>query len=192
MYALCGGRSSLDQRYTPVFQCKCRCCSEWLHTQWNRVFEFRSHHWSLFNVKMTAVWNVAPRNVSRPTFRKSVVSIIALIMEALRISETSVYFHEITRRYIPESCCICSRRLENLIFHIFDVNRLSSSLARQPYVGLGLPQKLLPAKVSGYCYFRFRDKSLFRGEVVKGGVVSPTPNPRLFRKANVSSQGCLP
>jgi hypothetical protein len=41
-------------------------------------------------------------------------------------------------------------------------------------VGPGLPQKLLPAKVSGYCFFRFRDKSLFQG-----GVVSPTPNPQL-------------
>jgi hypothetical protein len=46
----------------------------------------------------------------------------------------------------------------------------SSSSARQPYVGPGLPQKLLPAEVSGYCFFRFRDKSLFQG-----GVVSPTP-----------------
>jgi hypothetical protein len=35
----------------------------------------------------------------------------------------------------------------------------SSSLARQPYVDPGLPQKLLPAKVSGYCFFRFCDKS---------------------------------
>jgi hypothetical protein len=38
----------------------------------------------------------------------------------------------------------------------------------------GLPQKLLPAAVSGYCFFRFNYNSLF-----KGGVVSPTPNPRL-------------
>jgi hypothetical protein len=48
----------------------------------------------------------------------------------------------------------------------------SSSSARQPYVGPGLPQKLLPAEVSGYCFVRFRGKSLFQG-----GVVSPTPNP---------------
>jgi hypothetical protein len=38
-------------------------------------------------------------------------------------------------------------------------------------VGPGLPQKLLPAEVSGYCFFRFRDKSLFQG-----GLVSPTPD----------------
>jgi hypothetical protein len=49
---------------------------------------------------------------------------------------------------------------------------ISSSLARQPYVGPGLPQKLLPAEVSGYCFFRFRDKSLFQG-----GGVSPRPTP---------------
>jgi hypothetical protein len=36
-------------------------------------------------------------------------------------------------------------------------------------MGPGLPQKLLPAKVSSYCFFRFRDKSL-----LQGGVVSPT------------------
>jgi hypothetical protein len=29
---------------------------------------------------------------------------ITLLMEAVRTSETSVYFHETTRHYIPESC----------------------------------------------------------------------------------------
>jgi hypothetical protein len=48
----------------------------------------------------------------------------------------------------------------------------SSSLARQPYVGPGLPQKLLPAKVFSYYFFRFCDKCLFQG-----GVVSPTNKP---------------
>jgi hypothetical protein len=32
-----------------------------------------------------------------------IIAFIALIMEAVRISETSVYFNETTRRYIPES-----------------------------------------------------------------------------------------
>jgi hypothetical protein len=62
------------------------------------------------------------------------------------------------------------------------VGIMSSSLARQPYVGPGLPQKLLPAEVIGYSFFRFRDKSLFQG-----GVVSPTP-----WRADVFCQGCLP
>jgi hypothetical protein len=35
----------------------------------------------------------------------------------------------------------------------------SSSLDQQPYVGPGFPQKFLPAEVSGYCFFRFRDES---------------------------------
>jgi hypothetical protein len=39
----------------------------------------------------------------------------------------------------------------------------SPSLAREPCVCPGLPQKLLPAEVSGYCFFRFRDKILFQG-----------------------------
>jgi hypothetical protein len=49
---------------------------------------------------------------------------------------------------------------------------LSSSSALQPYVNHGLLQKLLPAKVSGYCFFRFHDENLFQD-----GVVSPTSNP---------------
>jgi hypothetical protein len=48
----------------------------------------------------------------------------------------------------------------------------SSSLARQPYVVPGLPQKLLLAEVSSYSFFRFRDKSLFQG-----GLSAPRPTP---------------
>jgi hypothetical protein len=73
------------------------------------------------------------------------------------------------------------------ILIIFVIVRSSSSLARQPYVGPGLPQKLLPAEVSGYCFFRFGDKSLFQV-----GVVSPTPNPWLSWRADVFCQGSLP
>jgi hypothetical protein len=73
------------------------------------------------------------------------------------------------------------------LLHFLFYQSSSSSLARQPYVGPGLPQMLLPAKVSSYCFFRFRDKSLFQG-----GVVSPTPNPRLSWRAYVLCQGCLP
>jgi hypothetical protein len=31
-------------------------------------------------------------------------AVIALMMEAVRIPKTSVYFNEITRRYIPQGC----------------------------------------------------------------------------------------
>jgi hypothetical protein len=51
---------------------------------------------------------------------------------------------------------------------------ISSSLARQPYVGPGLPQKLLPAKVSGYCFYRFREKSF-------PGWSAPRPTPGYTR-----------
>jgi hypothetical protein len=40
--------------------------------------------------------------------------IIALMMEAVSTSETPVYFHETTRRYLPESCHLHTRRHENL------------------------------------------------------------------------------
>jgi hypothetical protein len=41
----------------------------------------------------------------------------ALMMEAVRTSETSVYFNDITRRYVAESCHLHTRRRENMKFH---------------------------------------------------------------------------
>jgi hypothetical protein len=38
----------------------------------------------------------------------------ALMMKAVPTSETSVYFHETLRRYIPECCHLHTRRRENL------------------------------------------------------------------------------
>jgi hypothetical protein len=63
----------------------------------------------------------------------------------------------------------------------------SSSLARQPYVGPGLPQKLLQLKYPAIASSDSVIKSLFLG-----GVVSPTPNPWLSWRADVFCQGCLP
>jgi hypothetical protein len=51
---------------------------------------------------MTPCWDMARR--------------IALIMEAVRTSEATVYFNVTTRRYIPEICHILIRRRENLNF----------------------------------------------------------------------------
>jgi hypothetical protein len=48
--------------------------------------------------------------------------IIALMMEAVLTSETSVYFKEITRRYIPEGY-LQTRRCENLNLTERDVIR---------------------------------------------------------------------
>jgi len=50
--------------------------------------------------------------------------VIALIMEAIRTSETSVYSNETTRRYIPDGCNLRSRRREDLKSHISGADRL--------------------------------------------------------------------
>jgi hypothetical protein len=48
---------------------------------------------------------------------KSGRAIIALMMEAASISETSVNFYQTTRRNIPEDSYICTRRHEKLKSH---------------------------------------------------------------------------
>jgi hypothetical protein len=67
---------------------------------------------------------------------------------------------------------IFNRKIKTFTITLLLLLLLSSSLARQPYVGPGLPQKLLPAEVSSYYFFRFRDKSLFQG-----GLSAPRPTP---------------
>jgi hypothetical protein len=72
---------------------------------------------------MTAFWDKAQRNLVevdqsfRGTYRlhqQGYELFIALMVEAVRMSETSVYFNETTRRSIPESCLLHARRRENL------------------------------------------------------------------------------
>jgi hypothetical protein len=46
------------------------------------------------------------------------MNFIALMMEAVRISETTVTFNVTTRRYIPEDSKLHTRRRENLKSHI--------------------------------------------------------------------------
>jgi hypothetical protein len=43
---------------------------------------------------------------------------IALIIEAVHTSETSVYFNETTWRYVPEGCLLHTDRRENLKPHV--------------------------------------------------------------------------
>jgi hypothetical protein len=43
--------------------------------------------------------------------------IIALIMEPVRISETSVYYNEPTRRYMPDGSDLQTRSLEDFKSH---------------------------------------------------------------------------
>jgi hypothetical protein len=45
---------------------------------------------------------------------------IALMMEALRTSESSFYFNETTRRHIPEGCHLHTRRCEILKSYLED------------------------------------------------------------------------
>jgi hypothetical protein len=59
-------------------------------------------------------------NECRPTFQRYVLPpiIIALMMEAVRTSETTVDIQLRTRHYIPEDSEIHTRRRENLKSHI--------------------------------------------------------------------------
>jgi hypothetical protein len=76
--------------------------------------------------KTTAFWDIAPCilvEIDR-RFRGAYClhhqgdeSSYCLMMGAVRISETSVYFNETTWRCIPESCNLHSRRHENFKYH---------------------------------------------------------------------------
>jgi hypothetical protein len=59
---------------------------------------------------MRAVWDIVPCSFGVDR------CFITLIMEAVHISETSVY-SETTRRYIPDGSYLHTRRRENLISH---------------------------------------------------------------------------
>jgi len=60
---------------------------------------------------MAVVWDTAPYSLVE-AYRR----FIALMMEAVRPSETSVNFKDTTRRYIQENCHL-TRRRENLKAH---------------------------------------------------------------------------
>jgi hypothetical protein len=74
-------------------------------------------------MKFRVFWDVAPCShieVDR-RFRGGCVLpplLIALMMETVRTSETSVNFNVITRSYIPEDSKLHTRRRENLKSHI--------------------------------------------------------------------------
>jgi hypothetical protein len=66
-------------------------------------------------MKMTAFWNIAPCTlveVDRRFQSCVTVSIIVLMIRAVRASETWVYFNEATRSYIPEDCHLYTYRRE--------------------------------------------------------------------------------
>jgi hypothetical protein len=57
--------------------------------------------------------------------------IIALMMEVVRTSETSVHFNETTRRYIPESTKLHTRRHENLKSHMVHIGLVKIEVGQQ-------------------------------------------------------------
>jgi hypothetical protein len=66
------------------------------------------------SIKMTTFWDIVTCSLVEVVWRfrgtyclhhqVDSVSFIALMMEAVRISKTSVYFNETTQRHIPEGC----------------------------------------------------------------------------------------
>jgi hypothetical protein len=60
---------------------------------------------------MAVFWVVAPRNLARGL-------LIALMMEAASISETSVNFYQTTRRNNPEDSHLHTRRRKNQKSHL--------------------------------------------------------------------------
>jgi hypothetical protein len=67
---------------------------------------------------MAALWDVAPCSLVEVLYTDvSAVrtsSVISAMMEAVRTSETSVFFNETARLYIPQGCHVHTRRRENL------------------------------------------------------------------------------
>jgi hypothetical protein len=53
-------------------------------------------------IKMRVFWDIAP--CSLDDLDRRFRQFIVLMMQVVRISETSVCFNETTRRYIPENC----------------------------------------------------------------------------------------
>jgi hypothetical protein len=69
----------------------------------------------MFRVKMTAFWDIASCSLAEV--------LIALMMEEVHTSETSLIFYENARRYIPEGCHVYNYRRDNLICHVFPVHQ---------------------------------------------------------------------
>jgi hypothetical protein len=69
-----------------------------------------------YSIKMTVFWDVAPCSLAEVySLFRGVFDEIALMMEAVRTSETSANFYQTTRRNIPEDSHLHTRCRENLI-----------------------------------------------------------------------------
>jgi hypothetical protein len=66
---------------------------------------------------MTAFWDMASCFIDKVYRRFGSTYCLRLMMEAVRNSDTSVYFNETTRRYVPVGCHLRIRRRDNLKSH---------------------------------------------------------------------------
>jgi cell division protein FtsL len=66
---------------------------------------------------MTAFWDIALYSLVKAERR-----LIALMMEAVRTSETSVYFKHTTRRYISEGYHLHTSHRDNLKSHTISIS----------------------------------------------------------------------
>jgi hypothetical protein len=67
---------------------------------------------------MRVFWDIAPRSLSASIIRA--MKFIALMMNVVRTSETSVYSSETARRYIPDDSYLRIRRRKNLKSHMVE------------------------------------------------------------------------
>jgi hypothetical protein len=83
-------------------------------------------------MKMDAFWNVAPCNFEETARRfRGTYCLTALVMEAVRTSETSIYFNETTLRYIPEDSHIHTGCLMNEILLAIVCRKNSENFKRR-------------------------------------------------------------
>jgi hypothetical protein len=80
----------------------------YLHTTWRDYFVLKKLRLADEMPKLGVFWDVA----------------VVLMMEAVRISATSVHFNATTRRYIPEDSKLHTRRRENLQSHTDEMSAL--------------------------------------------------------------------
>jgi hypothetical protein len=71
---------------------------------------------TMSTLKMTVFWDFAPCSLVKFDRR---FGAIALMIETVYTSETSVKFYQTSRRNIPEDSHLHTRRRENLKSHIF-------------------------------------------------------------------------
>jgi hypothetical protein len=104
-----------------------------LWTYSSRILEFNAtNKWTRFNVCIKGV------KMTQPS------AIIDLVMKAVSACNTSVYFYETTRRYIPKGCHLHTRLCDSLKSH-----KLRAHYIRERLLPLGSDSFFLPV-----CYWK--------------------------------------